>query len=618
MAKETIFDTPFLESLRAVKRGTAEPGQLREMVRRKVIAAMATGVTTDQLSIVLMAAQHGKHAEAQAFLEEKDRLPPNASLLQGTGAFGVDFVICGWLPKGWATTARAQAPGLFQSYYRYEATRHYRYKGHKFLETVSKASLSLADSEDALLKFLEETALEPKTRIWICDPSTVPVRTFVGFVQMGSAPNISSWIQTAQKSKVLDPIQDLFEVRWDLHDSSHGAFPEFFRSLDCMAVGQYQEVDADAGNYSYTNSLTQLNHWRNALSTRELANKVAVVELESLIESHEQYIAKTDILSRLARYGSKVDFAYAGHEEVENEACFDLPLPLWNTVILATAGTRKTALVAHVARAFLCAGGGKPYDILYVNCKNSHKHPEYGPGPAEANEVWLFDDLLYQLAKVHTTPVRACDLEAALREPPADPAVGRSFYTELLTQDSAITRLQNQVPKMADRHGRNLLIIFDELLNHASKRRDDGAPIDPTPFDYLDLIRLELRTDGQQYLVIGQELAQFYPTDERAGPQSVRLPGLIGECNVIMGYQDLNAANRAAYEHFISGRKPRTEATPVWGYDLEEVSGFSRPIGPFFLFARDSNHGSYPVPGHVVQRAASTSPGDVRFVWKQF
>lgn len=620
MAKEKApqtLDAPLFECFRAVCEGRAQLDQLRELLRRKVIAAMANGVATAELSIVLLAARHGMYSKAQEFLEQQGCLPLNASLLQGTGGFGVDFVICGWLPKGWAAEKLGRNRDLFQAYYRYEAKRHYRYKGRRFLETLPKVNLALADSEDTLHQFYEATSTDPKARIWICDPSTIPMRTFMGFIQMGEAPNTQTWIDLAQKHKVLEPIQDLFQVEWDSNDSAieQWAFPDFFRKLSFVSVGQYQDVNEQQGNYSYTNSLSQINRWRDSVSIKELTSKVAVVELVSLIQSHEQYIEKVDIISRLSRYKAKANFAYASHDHnSDNDGQFDLPIPLWNTVILGTAGSRKTPLVAHVAQAFISAD--EPYDILYVNCKNSDKHTHYNEGPVETNEIWLFDDLVQQLSCVNTIPVRIPDLSRVLVQQPIDAQLGRSFYTELTNPNSTITDLQKQIPGKAERHGRNLLIIFDELLNHARKLSVDGTPLDPKPLEYLDIIKAELRSDGLRYLIIGQEIAHFYTQD--AGQQSNKLQGLISECNVIMGCQAPHKENSEAYEQFLPGRRSRVESEPVWTYDFKKISELELPIGPFFLFAKDNTGHSHPVPGRVSQISAKSKMSETKYIWKVF
>src|SRR5262249_3473033 len=156
-------------------------------------------------------------------------------------------------------------------------------------------------------------------------------------------------------------------------------------------------------------------------------------------------------------------------------------------------------------------------------------------------------------------PVRVPDLSRALAKPLEGHGGRRSFYTEVITPpgaqpDSAIDGLRKQVHARAERQGRNLLIILAELGNHGRKqergRRKKPVPLDTAPVAYLHYIRKEGRTDGLRFLIIGQELSDFYPS----GADPLELQKLITECNVLVGCQANTEENRLAYQKLLHDR----------------------------------------------------------------
>src|SRR3954468_923881 len=125
------LDPNFFENIAAAGTGTAVEHQALYLQERSALSAVTSGNSTDSVSIVLVQVQRRFHDQAYDYL--KGVKPINASLMQASGNLGIDFVICGLLPPNWAAI-NLGPHNMFLDYIRFEATRHYRYKGRNLDE----------------------------------------------------------------------------------------------------------------------------------------------------------------------------------------------------------------------------------------------------------------------------------------------------------------------------------------------------------------------------------------------------------------------------------------------------------------------------------------------------
>ncbi len=375
----------------------------------------------------------------------------------------------------------------------------------------------------------------------------------------------------------------------------------------------------ETDSWVYDNALKRVNEWRDTIRTAPaLGLRASVIEVLPHIESHEQYSERVDVTGRLKKFRLTLPFAHIGLiPRKEGNTNYDLFLPLSNSVILGTKGSRKTYLVSAIARAFLQFSGPdslgvEAYDVLYVNFKHAEK-ANYEELPEEKNEAFWFHYYVRELANVDVIPIRYTDLLLALQKEPRRGVGGRCFYTELRSPApdplSELMKLLNQ--KGSDR---GLFLILDEFMAAAGIL--DGNPRDKGAMGFIKTLRNVSRTHSLRFAILGQELSYCWVAAGEKRPEEekdkviseVRRKGMdeIRECSVILGCQ--NEANKQAYQEFLNSRLPSGEMRPLWNYDFEAVTpkgekkkvGLDLPIGPFFLFPCDDEHlKSYPVPGSI-------------------
>jgi len=470
MAKK--LERKILTNVKTAREGMVNLRQAEGLFHHEILSALAHGEVTRGSSLVLVGVQSALYYKrACEYLMGK--LPKNASLRQASGNLGIDFVICGPLAPDWVdrniTNVYEGKSQIFTSWKRFNAERFHRYQGRNLEEGIDVNKTVFLESKDDIVSFLRPILRSRDRAFYICNPSSLPIRSFVSFIRPDGVDNWSEgaeqWLgRIREESKLLEDVWDLYKVEVVKNESNDVNIRGAINNCSIVAILRFNDVEArNANAYEYSNSLRKFNEWRQSLSEHGLATVIHVAETLSMRESHEQYTVGGDIKGRLEKYSKSANFAFMGHETRNQEESLDLSMPLWNTIVFALAGTRKTLLAAHIAAAFL----GSSFDVIYVSCKSASKLA-YSKGFVSSDEFRYFAAPIKRLTGLITVPVKYYDLGKALSQPVID-GKARVLYTELIKDggedESAITRLGNVIPEESDgRQGRDVLLLFDELI----------------------------------------------------------------------------------------------------------------------------------------------------------